>query len=171
MIEVREAVVEDAEQMARVNAAGWREGFRGIVPDERLDHLPEADWRRQMTAGLREPRLDAFTRIAELDGELAGYCFVAAPGREERDDSTVAELVAMYVYKRFWRRGVGRALIEEAIETTTSFGRYDELFLWTFEDNSRAISFYRSSGFEPDGSRRPFVPIGTPTIRMSRALG
>ena len=170
MIEVREAGVGDAEQMARVNAAGWTEGYRGIVPDERLDHLPVADWERQMRAGLREPRLDAFTRIAELGGELAGYCFVAAPGREEPDDSPIAELVAMYVYKRFWRRGVGRALIERALEHVGSLGRYEEVFLWTFEENARAIAFYREFGFEPDGARKPFVPIGTPTIRMVRQL-
>jgi GNAT superfamily N-acetyltransferase len=171
VIEVREGVVEDAEQMARVNAAGWREGYRGIVPDERLDHLPEADWRRQMTDGLREPRLDAFTRIAEVDGEFAGYCFVAAPGREEPDDSKIAELVAMYVYKRFWRQGIGTALMDQAIRQAASFGRYAELFLWTFEQNQRAISFYRRHGFEPDGAKKPFVPIGTPTVRMRRALG
>jgi GNAT superfamily N-acetyltransferase len=170
MIEVREAVVDDAEEMARVNAAGWREGYRGIVPGERLDHLPEADWRRQMTAGLRNPRLDAFTRIAKLDGELAGYCFVAAPGREEPDDSPLVELVAMYVFKRFWRQGVGTALMERAIAQARSFGRYEEIFLWTFEKNDRAISFYRRHGFEADGARKPFVPIGTPTVRMRRTL-
>jgi ribosomal protein S18 acetylase RimI-like enzyme len=163
-------VVEDAPAMAHVNAAGWREGYRGIVPDERLDHLPEADWRRQMTAGLEAPRLDAFTRIAELDGEFAGYCFVAAPGREEPDDSRTAELVALYVHERFWRRGVGSALITAALERLAALGRYEEVFLWTFEQNVRAISFYRAFGFAPDGGRRPFVPIGTPTIRMRRPL-
>ena len=170
MIEVREGVVDDAEQMAEVNAAGWREGYRGIIPDERLDHLPEADWQRQMTAGLREPRLDAFTRIAEVDGEFAGYCFIAAPGREEPGDSRIAELVAMYVHRRFWRQGVGSALMERAIEQAASFGRYEEVFLWTFERNERAISFYLRHGFELDGQRKPFVPIGTPTVRMRRSL-
>jgi GNAT superfamily N-acetyltransferase len=170
MIEIREAAVDDAEQMARVNAAGWREGYRGIVPDERLDHLPEADWRRQMQAGLREPRLDSFTRIAELDGEFAGYCFVAAPGREEPDDSKVTELVAMYVEPGLWRRGVGRALIEAAIGHAGSLG-YESMELWTFERNQRALSFYRAFGFERDGAERPFVPIGTPTVRLRRPLG
>jgi len=170
MIEVRDGDVSDAERMADVNAAGWREGYRGLVPDEYLNHLPVADWLRQMRAGLSEPRLDAFTKIAEADDEFAGYCFVAAPGREEPEASAIAELVAMYVYKRFWRRGVGSALIEAAIERTTSFERYESMFLWTFEDNERAIAFYRSFGFEPDGARHPFVPIGTPTIRMRLAL-
>ena len=169
MIEVREAVLDDVDEMARVNAAGWREGYRGIVPDDRLDHLPEADWRRQMQAGLREPRLDSFTRIAELDGEFAGYCFVAAPGRDEPDESKVAELVAIYVEPRLWRRGVGRSLIEAAIGRAAELG-CEWLLLWTFEENHRALRFYEAAGFERDGARRPFVPIGTPTVRMRRPL-
>ena len=35
-----------------------------------------------------------------MDGDVAGYCFVAAPGREEPDESKVAELVAIYVDPR-----------------------------------------------------------------------
>ena len=159
----------DADEMARVNAAGWREGYRGMVPDERLDHLPEADWRRQMRAGLSEPRLDSFTRIAQLDGEFAGYCFVAAPGRDEPDESNTAELVAIYVEPGLWRRGVGRALIEEAIAQARELS-YEWMVLWTFEQNQRALGFYRDAGFELDGASRPFVPIGTPTVRMRRSL-
>src|SRR5688572_25862199 len=97
MVTVREAVVSDAERMASVNAAGWSEGYRGIIPEERLEHLPVSDWLRQMRAGLREPRRDSFTRIAEIDGAFAGYCFIAAPGRDQPDDSRIAELVAVYV--------------------------------------------------------------------------
>ncbi len=40
---------------------------------------------------------DSFTRIAEIDGAPVGYCFVAAPGREEPKGSRIAELVAIYV--------------------------------------------------------------------------
>lgn len=162
-------MVDDAEEMARVNAAGWREGYRGIVPDERLDHLPEADLRRQMQAGLREPRLDSFTHVGHRDGEFAGYCFVAAPGRDEPDDSMITELVAIYVEPSLWRRGVGRALAEAAIARAKKLG-YEWMTLWTFEQNQRALSFYGAFGFEHDGGQRPFVPIGTPCVRLRRRL-
>ena len=169
MIRIREGLVEDAEAMAAVNAAGWREGYRDIVPAERLEHLPVASWRRQMAAGLAHPRGHSFTRIAELDGGFAGYCFVAAPGREEDEDSNLAELVALYVDPGLWQRGVGTALGEAVIAETERLG-YKEIFLWTFEQNRPALSLYRKLGFEPDGERRPFVPIGTPTIRLRRPL-
>ena len=169
MIEVREATVDDAEAMAAVNAAGWREGYRGIVPEYYLDDLPISRWLREMKLGLANPRGDAFTRIAEIDGRFAGYCFVAAPGREVPDDSKEAELVAIYVYSEHWGQGVGRALLETALAETTRLG-YDEIVLWTFERNDRALRLYHAAGFAPDGATRPFVPVGTDTVRLRRTL-
>lgn len=169
MIRVREADVSDAAAMAEVNAAGWRVGYRGLVPDEYLEHLPVARWRREMTDGLRTPRGDSFTRIAELDGEFAGYCFVAAPGREEREDSLRAELVALYVDPPRWGRGTGRALLEAAIAETAERG-YESIELWTFESNERALRLYERAGFRRDGGRRPFPRTGTPTVSLSRSL-
>jgi ribosomal protein S18 acetylase RimI-like enzyme len=169
VVEVRVANVEDADAMAEVNAAGWREGYRGIVPDSRRDHLPVGRWRREMRAGLESPRGESFTRIAELDGEFAGYCFVAAPGREEPDDSPVCELAALYVDPGVWRRGVGTALVDSAVAEAAACG-CEEMLLWTFEENTRALAFYRAAGFLEDGGQRPYVPIGAATVRLRRSL-
>ena len=169
MTVVREAVVADARAMAEVNAAGWRAGYRGLVPDEYVENLPVAQWRREMTVGLQSPRGDSFTRIAELEGSFAGYCFVAAPGREQPDGSRRAELVALYVYPERWGRGVGTALLDAALAETEARG-YEAIELWTFEANERALRLYERAGFRPDGSTRPFARTGTPTVRLSRPL-
>lgn len=169
MIEVREATVDDADAMADVNAAGWRDGFREIVPEWYLEKLPIERWRREMSAGLASPRGDAFTRIGEVDGDFAGYCFVAAPGREVPDDSMEAELVAVYVYESYWGKGVGRALVEEALGQAAKLG-YEEIVLWTFSRNERALGLYGKLGFELDGGSRPFVPVGAETVRLRKRL-
>jgi len=155
--------------MADVNAAGWRVGYRDLVPAHYLERVPVTRWRREMGEGLRSPRGDSFTRIAELEAEFAGYCFVAAPGREEPDDSRLAELVALYVDPGRWGRGVGRALLEAALAKTAQLG-YGEIACWTFEGNERALRLYGAGGFEPDGAKRPFSPTGTPTLRLRRRL-
>ena len=171
MIEVRAAVPADAEAMAAVNASGWRQGYRDIVPGHYLERLPVSRWRREMKAGLREPRGDSFTRIAEIDGEFAGYCFVAAPGRQEPPDSPLAELVALYVDPARWGKGAGRALLDRAIRDTTELGSYEEMELWTFTGNERAQRLYLAAGFEADGATRTFEPLGIPTMRMRLRLG
>ena len=169
MIRIRDARIDDAAAMAEVNAAGWRVGYSGLVPREYLEHLPVAQWRREMTEGLREPRGDSFTRIAELDGEFAAYCFVAAPGRERAGDSRRAELVALYVDPDRWGRGVGGALVEVVLAETAA-RRYEAIELWTFEANERALRLYERHGFRRDGGRRPFAKTGTPTLRLTRSL-
>jgi len=169
VIRVREAHVSDAAAMAEVNAAGWRAGFRGLVPPDYLDRLPVAQWRREISEGLRNPRGDSFTRIAELDGSFAGYCFVAAPSREQPDGSTRAELVALYVDPERWGRGVGRDLLSAALEEAAARG-YEAIELWTFEANERSLLLYKRAGFHLDGGRRPFPKTGTPTVRLSRPL-
>lgn len=168
-VTIREGVEADAPAMAEVNAAGWREGYRGIVPSEAFDRLPVAQWRREMREGLRSPRGSSFTWIAERDGDVVGYCFVAAPGRTEPGDSKLSELVAIYVGEADWRRGIGSRLMSASISRAGERG-FEEMFLWTIEANERAIAFYESHGFRADRERRPLVPYDVPTIRMRRAI-
>jgi len=67
---------------------GWRTAYAGILPAERIESLPIAAWHHDVSSGLRAPAADSFTRIAEMDGDVVGYCFVAAPGRDEPAGST-----------------------------------------------------------------------------------
>ena len=80
-----------------MTVAGWRTAYRDIVAPEKLADLPIERWRHEVGVGLRRPVDDAFTYVAEIDGVFAGYCFVAAPGRESDLGPDVAELVAIYV--------------------------------------------------------------------------
>src|SRR5262245_44824232 len=124
-VTVRDAVEADAEAMVELTAGGWRQAYRGMVPDAYIEKLPISGWRHDISSGLRKPRLDAFSLIAEVDGETAGYCFVAAPGRHDPEDSKHAELVALYVNQRHWRQGVGRLLAERAVDRTRELGYED----------------------------------------------
>jgi GNAT superfamily N-acetyltransferase len=170
VFEIREARVDDAEAIVQLTAAGWRSAYPGIVPEERIEKLPIAGWRHDVGSGLRSPAGDSFTRIAEADGEAAGYCFVAAPGREEPAASTVAEVVALYVDPGRWRQGIGRALLGSAEDEAGSRG-YTEAFLWSFERNAQAIAFYEERGWSRDGAARPHAATGAPTVRLRHSLG
>jgi GNAT superfamily N-acetyltransferase len=168
-VRVREATPDDTEAIVAVNAAGWREGYRDIVSPEKLAQLPIERWRHEVSVGLRRPVGDAFTYVAELEGEFAGYCYVAAPAREPDVGSKVAELVAMYVEPAHWREGVGRALMDVALERLSGLP-YEEAVLWTFKENDRAIAFYERLGWRTDGAEKIHEPSGVPAIRMRLPL-
>ena len=52
-----------------------------------------------------------------------------------------------------WRRGVGQALMEAALEDLHERG-YAEATVWSFAANDRANAFYEAQGFVRDGAER-----------------
>ena len=169
MLAVREATPEDAEAIVAVTAAGWRAAYRGIVKPEKLAELPIERWRHEVGVGLRRPVDDAFSYVAEIDGQFAGYCYVAAPSREPDVGPAVAELGAMYVDPGHWRQGVGEALMDAALARLADLP-YTEAVLWTFEENQRAVAFYERFGWAKDGGEKIHARSGEPAIRMRRSL-
>ena len=56
----------------------------------------------------------------------------------------------LYVDPAFWGRGVGRALMLQAL---AGFG-YLQATLWVLDSNARARRFYEAGGWQPDNSTR-----------------
>jgi GNAT superfamily N-acetyltransferase len=168
-IAIREATSADTEAVVDVIAAGWRVGYRGIVPDERLEDLPVERWRSEIGAGLASPEGDSFSQVAELDGEFAGYCYVAAPGRDEDIGPEIPELVAIYVEPSAWGSGIGTALIGQAEREAGRRG-FVEMYLWTFAANERALGFYRARGWGRDGAERVHPRAGVKAVRLRKRV-
>jgi ribosomal protein S18 acetylase RimI-like enzyme len=61
----------------------------------------------------------------------------------------------LFVDPRHGRRGVGRALLDAAHEALRAAG-CREAFLYTHEQNQRAIAVYEAAGYRRDGSVREF---------------
>jgi GNAT superfamily N-acetyltransferase len=152
-----------------VTVAGWRTGYKDIVAPDRLADLPVDRWRHEVAVGLKRPVADAFTYVAEIDGVFAGYCYVAAPSREADLGPEAAELVAMYVDPAHWRQGVGNTLMRAALERLSGLP-YNEVILWTFKHNVRAIAFYEKHDWRPDGAEKIHPRSGEPAVRMRRPV-
>jgi ribosomal protein S18 acetylase RimI-like enzyme len=170
VLRIRNAEVDDAEAIVSATVDGWQTAYRGIVSDERLAELPVERWRGEVTDGLRRPVADAFTRIAEDDGAFVGYCYVAAPPREAADAASgVAELVALYVNHEHRGQGAGSALMEAALERLGELG-YERVFLWTFKENQRTISFYERHGWSRDGEEKVHERAQAVAVRLQRPV-
>jgi len=81
--------------------------------------------------------------VAELDDEPAGCVSVGPSSGRSRHIGWLG----IYVRRKHWGKGVGSALMEEAIKLAKQLG-CRKLMLGTTEGNERAIRLYKKFGFE-----------------------
>ena len=140
---------------ACVHWSAWHDAYPGLVSAAFLEKMmPEAceriafNWR---------------------DGVLVakdGDCVVGFAGYgEQRDAPGTGGIFALYVLKEYRGQGVGRQLMDAALEKLKGYGK---VCLWVLKENERAIAFYRKCGFVPDGEEKYEEGIGAWEIRMER---
>jgi GNAT superfamily N-acetyltransferase len=168
-VRVREGERRDAEVLAGLAARSWREGFRGIVPDE-ID--PERAWRPDRIEARLDGRVDdgAAILVGQLDDGVAGFV-LHGPCRDDDADAGTGEIWALYVDPGHWRAGVGRALVDAALEDLRDRGD-TESTVWTLAESPRNLHFYEALGFELDGAQQRRESFGAPLeVRLRRPLG
>jgi GNAT superfamily N-acetyltransferase len=170
---VRPRRPEDADALADLRVRSWRAAYRGLLPDDYLDRMPQgadefrAARERFWTPAARAGRPPVHHLVAERDRVLTGFA-VCGP---ERDTGTRAgELLALYVAPEHWSTGAGRTLLAAASEMLAADG-HPSLALWVLEGNTRARRFYERNGLRPTGHRRT-VTLGAPVpeVRYEAAL-
>jgi ribosomal protein S18 acetylase RimI-like enzyme len=110
---IRRATVADAEALAQVHDATWRETYAGLMSGQMLDALTEdaraAVWRRTLSG---ETGALSTAYVAERAGAFVGFGSCG----EQRDGALAAagypgEFTAVYVLKSDQRRGLGAGLM------------------------------------------------------------
>jgi len=151
---VRSAVPADASGIATVHVRGWQTAYRAILSDALLDGLSVEQrterWRRILNDDAEHA---GCTKVAELDGQIIGFVHNAPSRDDGADPSSVGELIAIYVRPDAFGTGVGRALMDAALDWFAAAG-YPEATLWVLDGNARAIRFYERAGWTPDGTRK-----------------
>jgi ribosomal protein S18 acetylase RimI-like enzyme len=163
-VEVRRAVPEDAGPIAAVHVRTWQVAYRGLLSDEVLDGLSvahrEETW-RQALSGDGNPAV----YVAVQDGDVAAFCAVATPSRDDDAQDDVAEVGAIYVDPAVWRTGFGRALMDVALADLRA-GGWRWVTLWVLAENQRARDFYTRFGFKSDGAEVTHERSGAKEVRL-----
>jgi GNAT superfamily N-acetyltransferase len=121
---------------------------------------------------LRFARRGAWIRLAEEDGGRIVGVVAFAGGVVSREDRTavpgLAHVNAVFVHPESWRRGVARMLLDEAEAEMRAQG-YDRAQLWTLE-GSPAERLYTAMGWQRDGRREIYPPMGLDVVAYVKAL-
>ncbi len=167
---VRAAQVADAAAVVDVQIEAWRAAYAGIVPDGFLRAMSAAERISRVEHGLRALRPAERHAVAEATGDVVGFLRCGACRDDDLDPRATGEVWALYVRPAWWDRGVGRALLGDALAWLAA-SAFSTATLWVLEANTRARRFYRRSGFAEDGGHK-VLDLGGPVaeVRDRRAL-
>ncbi len=132
----------DVDAIAAIHAESWRVTYRGILADAFLDGDLLANRRAHWSARLSAPSCDDFGFLVEVAGQPAGFVF--AFGAHDAAWGTLVD--NLHVRTAFQGRGLGSMLLAAAAEGVRA--RYGDagVFLWVYEQNTRAQAFYGRVG-------------------------
>jgi GNAT superfamily N-acetyltransferase len=151
-----------------VNVDAWRAAYEDLVAADVLAALSVKErcgaWEKLIAEGE-----GSLTIVAAAEGaEVSGFSTLFLPSRDDDADRLVCEVAALYVTPERWRKRIGRALMNAALEKATADG-FEQVTLWVFEANKGALAFYAGFGFAPDGADRR-KPGQSGEIRLRLAL-
>lgn len=144
---VREARPEDASTLVQLARAISREDGAWLISTTSWRTV--ADERRYLRALRRYPHAAVY--VAEADGgEVVARLSLA---RDPHPASAHVADLGLMVAETWRRRGIGRALLEQA-EVWARRAGVRKLELHVFPWNAPAIALYESAGYEREGLRR-----------------
>lgn len=111
--------------------------------------------------------------VAEVDGEVVGYvmCRVelgwgyCKPGLTRK-----GHVVSIAVLEGYRRRGIGKALMEEALKALSKYYKASEVYLEVRVSNYPAISLYEKLGFMKKRILKGYYLDGEDAYVMARPL-
>jgi GNAT superfamily N-acetyltransferase len=152
-MKIRDALVGDVDAVGRMHVAAWRAGYRGMMPDAFLDSLDPAArasrWRGVLA------KMESGRRII-VAIEADAVVGMAGVGPARNEEGTRGELYMINVAPEAWGKGVGTALLAEAVRTLASNG-HREAILWVLRQNARARRFYEREGWTEESARRDTI--------------
>jgi ribosomal protein S18 acetylase RimI-like enzyme len=168
---LREAVIDDAREIARVNYSTWHHTYHGLIPDSELDSLNlellTDSWKQNLS--LLNPRINTYVvLVSEL---LVAYSRIYPSADPDDNPDRVATIGSMYVDPKFQRRGIGRALMESVLKYAEGHD-FAEVTLHVLEANESARNFYEHLGWEKDSvaDMDGFLEERVPRVRYRRKL-
>ena len=152
--------VADLEAVAALHCASWRSAYRGILTDDYLDGDLLTDRLEVWHLKLSMMTDRQFGWLARHDGEPVGFAFASLD-----DDPTWGSLVDnLHLLPSHQGAGIGRGLLTAVAHVAHERAKHPGLFLWCYEQNTRARAFYEHLGAEaveqimyaaPDGQSYP----------------
>lgn len=145
-IEIRKAYLSEIIQLQKIGRQTFTETFSESNSEENMKHyLEEGFSTEKLTGELNDQNSEFY--FASVENEIVGYLKINfGDSQTELKDTKSLEIERIYVSKEFHGKKIGQLLYDKAIELAKQ-KKSDYLWLGVWEENSRAIRFYKKNGF------------------------
>ena len=133
---------DDRAAISRIYEESWKSAYRGIIPQDYLDSIPQGQWAKNVDIPCWH------NMVCVEDGELVGTSAFCRSRFGRYPDS--GEVISIYLLPEHMGKGYGRQLLEAVLGELRGMG-FAEAFLWVLEENVRARRFYERNGFSCTG--------------------
>ena len=144
---------EEIEGKSLVHWQTWREAYDDLLPAE-FQETMTLDKCRFFSQKYPENTLIA------MDGKkVVGFI---SYGNFCDEAIQAGEIIALYVLKDYYGKGVSKQLMHAAF---VALDQFSEIYLWVLKENKRAIAFYQKMGFTFDGQEQ-ILKLGKPVKEL-----
>ena len=145
-ITIKKASLNDIAQLQKIGRQTFSETFSDGNSDENMKkYLDESFSLEKLTSELSDQ--NAAFYFALIDDQAIGYLKLNfGQSQTELKDTAALEIERIYVLKEFHGKKVGQVLYETAIQVAKQ-ARASYVWLGVWEENPRAINFYKKNGF------------------------
>ena len=144
---------EEIEGKSLVHWQTWREAYDDLLP---------ANYQETMTlekCRFFSQNYPENTLIAMDGKKVVGFI---SYGNYRDENIQAGEIIALYVLKDYYGKGVSKQLMHAAF---VALDQFSEIYLWVLKDNKRAIAFYQKMGFTFDGQEQ-ILKLGKPVKEL-----
>jgi len=145
-IVIKRVKPDDISQLQQIGRQTFYETFSAENSEENMTkYLEDSFSINKLTAELNDK--DSEFYFASIDNNIIGYLKLnVGRSQTELKDNNALEIERIYVLKEFHGKKVGQLLYEKAISIAMQKNS-DYVWLGVWEENPRAINFYKKNGF------------------------
>ena len=144
---------EEIEGKSLVHWQTWREAYDDLLPAEFQETMTLEKCR------FFSQKYPENTLIAMDGKKVVGFI---SYGNYRDETIQAGEIIALYVLKDYYGKGVSKQLMHAAF---VALDQFSEIYLWVLKDNKRAIAFYQKMGFTFDGQEQ-ILELGKPVKEL-----
>ncbi len=150
-IEIKKVKHKDLELLREISIETFTDTFAAQNSAENMKNYLERAYNHKQLESELANNFSQFYFVY-LDNELAGYLKVNInEAQSEKMPEDTMEVERIYIRTNFQRKGLGKYLINKAIEIATTLNK-KSIWLGVWEKNNNALTFYKKMGFVQNGA-------------------